>query len=101
MTATSEEQEIGLSVVKAIEKGSVRLRIMKIWGSLDVRHRGSNLGCGMTWVPEGNLPISIPTSAYDCLTAEECTELFQDLLQTLMPAVKVFIRVIDEQDDDF
>lgn len=58
---------------------------------------------GMTWVPSDRVTLSIPTelTPKGYITVEGLTELFSDLMDTLMPSIKVFVKVVDEKLDDF
>ena len=54
----------------------------------------------MTWVPEGQLSLSIPTGK-EVLEPDTAAELFVDLIDTLLPSIKVFINRVEEKDEDF
>lgn len=97
---TSQEKSIGLETQSAIRGGEMIFNISKVWGGLEIRHRGDVVTGGMTWVPDGQLPLRIPCKPE--ITIEDAKSIFSDLLSTLMPSVKVFVKYVDgKTDEDF
>ena len=95
------DEEVGVEIEKsAIRNDAVVLNVVKIWGMLEIHHRGDMLSGGMTWVPDGTLPVTIPTTGTE-LTKEECTTLFKDAIGTLMPSIRFFVDYVDDKDGDF
>jgi len=41
---------------------------------------------GVTWEPDGRLPIAVEVAGEEVLTVDQAVVLFKDLLATLMPA---------------
>lgn len=98
---TEIEEEVRVEIEKsAVRNDVVVLNVVKVWGMLEVHHKGNMLSGGMTWVPDGTLPVTIPTTGNE-LTKEECTTLFKDVIGVLMPSVKFFVNYIDDKDSDF
>lgn len=83
----------------AISDHQVVFNIVKVYGQIEFtdRKRGKIFG-GVTWVPDGRLPIAVPVKGEEVLTVEQAVELFKDLLETLMPAEMLLDKV---PDDDF
>jgi len=100
MAITGVEKSVELEVKPAIKDGFAMLSVTKIWGSVELQHRGNKLQGGMTWVPEGQLSLSIPTGK-EVLEPDTAAELFVDLIDTLLPSIKVFINRVEEKDEDF
>lgn len=99
MTTTGAEQEVKIEIDNlAIRDGFAVLNVAKVWGTLDLKHRGQAFGGGMTWVPDGKLPVGIPVSD-KIINAEQLRVLFQDLMDTLMPSIKVFVKYVDGEED--
>lgn len=99
MATTDVEKQAGIELDKpAIRDGFAVLNITKVWGSLDLKHRGQAFGGGMTWIPDGKLPVGIPVSD-DIINPEQLAVLFKDLIQTLMPSIKVFVSYVDGEED--
>jgi len=99
-TATDEELVVEVSK-PAIRDGSVVLNVTKVWGSLDARHRGSTFMGGMTWVPDGAVPVTFGTGIGEALSAEECADMFREVISTLMPGLAVFVASVDDVESDF
>ena len=104
MGATTEvEKEVGVEIGRpAIRDGFAVLNITKVWGTLDLKHRGQAFGGGMTWIPDGKLPVGIPVSD-EIINTDQLKVLFEDLIKTLMPSIKVFVSFVDgdEKKEDF
>lgn len=93
---TEIDEEVTVEIKKsAVRNDAVILNVVKIWGMLEIHHRGNRLSGGMTWVPDGALPVTFPTAGNE-LTKEECTALFKDAVQSLMPSIKLFVNYTDE-----
>lgn len=103
MPTTSIDRELEVIVDKlAIVGGQCELYVTKIYGNLEATHRGQKMFGGMTWVPAGRLSVVFPVHGESSLTPSGVSELFSDLLETLMPSVKVLVEFIDnEKDSDF
>lgn len=104
MATSSVDEKITVEVTPpALTEQGVTLKVMKIWGSLDIRHRGQVLGGGMTWQPKGELSILLPIKEQidNNLTVDGLKEMFADLVGSLLPSVRVFCEFIDEGKDDF
>ena len=91
MSTSGAEKAVVVEVVPAIRDGYAVLNITKIWGSLEASHRGDKLMGGMTWVPDGQLPVGIPVND-DIINPKQAVDLFSSLLETLMPAVTVLVQ---------
>jgi len=98
MAKTAANKTVEVEVESSISDGLVELNITKIWGSLDLLHRGSKMTGGMTWEPAGRLPVKVKVNS-EVLTPEEVSELFVDLIDTLMPSIKVFIKAVNDRGD--
>jgi hypothetical protein len=99
---TSVDRELEIVVDKpSIIDGQCELLVTKIYGNLEASHRGQKIFGGMSWVPAGRLSVTFPVNGESSLTPEGVSELFSDVMGTLMPSVKVLVSYVDEQDSDF
>lgn len=102
MAQTSGEKSVGVEVSKpSIKDGVATLYIQKIWGSVELLHRGNKLFGGMTWLPDGELPVGFPVGDETVLTPDQAADLFSSLVGSLLPSVKLLVEQTDEQRDDF
>lgn len=103
MAKTESQQELEIEVVpRAIGDGYVTILITKIYGNVNLKHRGQEMMGGMNWVPDGDLPVGLIVDGEiinNALNKEQLVMLFQDLMQTLMPAIKVLVSAADEKDE--
>lgn len=99
MSTTSVEKAVVVEVsVPAIREGYAILNIMKVWGSLEVHHRGNTLQGGMTWEPDGKLPVGIAVSD-EIINPQQVAVLFSDLIGTLMPSIRVLVNAVDGDEE--
>jgi len=104
MTTTESEKTLELDVKSALRDGHAIITITKIYGNVNLKHRGQEMMGGMNWAPDGNLPVGLTVDGEiinNALNKEQLVVLFQDLMQTLMPSIKVLVNAVDEKESDF
>jgi len=101
LATTEVEKTLKLDVKSALtDKGHAIINITKIYGNVNLKHRGHEMMGGMNWVPDGNLPVGLTVDGEiinDALNKEQVVVLFQDLMGTLMPSIKVLVNAVDEK----
>jgi len=98
MTTTEAEKTLELDVKSCLRDGHAIITITKIYGNVNLKHRGHEMMGGMNWVPDGNLPVGLTVDGEiinDALNKEQLVVLFQDLMGTLMPSIKVLVNAVD------
>jgi len=114
----SEGQELTISLhpeISAIQPdGSVRMLVAKIWPNMDVKVLASMFRAGMTLIPAGHLLVDFqlegladPDGAPNVeqsakfLNIEQLAQLLEQQVNLWLPAIKAFVKIENQQDEDF
>lgn len=96
--------ETGIEIAQdksAIREGSAHLLITKVWGSVDLTHRGSLAKQGIVAVPDGRLILSFPVDGEN-MSMDELKGLLQGLVDSFSGSYSALVGFLEpKEEDDF
>lgn len=96
------EYEVEISRQSAFDGQYVYLWIEKLWPSVTLKSRGSQMNHGYTLFPRGQLVVKFRLSEEQCptdsITVEQLADLLEQSINALALSYKTFINIEDSQD---
>jgi hypothetical protein len=94
------EEAVGVEVVPdrdAIRGGNAHLAITKVWGMVDLSHRGSLAKQGLVAVSDGRLVLSFPVEG-DSMSMAELRDLMQGLMDSFSGSWSALVEFLEPSD---
>lgn len=96
------EYEVEIKRQSAFDGQYAHLWVEKLWPSVTLKSRGSQMNHGYTLFPRGQLVVKFklseePTEDKE-ITIDQLAELLEQTIDALAPSYKAFVTIEDSQD---
>jgi hypothetical protein len=94
------EEVVGVEMVPdrdAIRDGNAHLAITKVWGMVDLSHRGSLAKQGLVAVPDGRLVLAFPVND-ETMSMTDLKKLMQGLMDSFGGSWSALVEFLEPSD---